>query len=616
MQTDRIEFIVIGVYLLLLVAIGAVVKRFNRDDSDYYRNGCKGTWWLVGASAFMTQFSAWTFTGAAGAAYDAGWSVMVIFFANAAGFFVGAIGVSAWFRQLRVVTVPEAIRDRFGPGTQQFYAWIGVVTGVLYASLWLYGLALFCAAVFGFPMVPVILTIGVVVLAYSTAGGSWAVMTTDFLQTLILIPITLLIAWLCLEQVGGVTGLLGGIEEQGLADDFALVNTSGEHTGRNDYTWVWAAAFFLKQVVGINTLTSSQRYFGVKTGLDAKKASALAGVLMVLGAFIWFIPPITGRLLFSAEIDGMDISKPAEASYAIVSMKLLPAGLTGLMVVAMLSATMSSMDSGLNRNAAIFTRDILPACARVLGFRFDPDKPRLRLAQASSLVFGLVIVALTLYFANQDGKGVFEIMLDIGSMLALPLAVPMALAILIRRAPAWSALVSIGTAFVASFLGFYSERFFGEAWSFPMVVFSNVAAGTVGFLATLPFWSTASPAYREKVDAFFETMHRPVDFAAEVGPGNDTSQLRIIGWFAVVIGGFVCSLVVIPNDVHGRLAILFVGGFVLLTGLLFLCLAGRAPGPPADAVAGQVPAPLPGGPAPTPPSALPSSPTSPEPDRS
>ena len=576
MQNPLIEYTVIGVYLVLLVAIGAVVKRFNQNDSDYFRNGCKGTWWLVGASAFMTQFSAWTFTGASGAAYDAGWSVMVIFFANAAGFLVGAVGVSGWFRQLRVVTVPEAIRMRFGPGTQQFYAWLSVVTGLLYASLWLYGLALFCSAVFNFDMTTVILVIGAVVLLYSTAGGSWAVMTTDFLQTLILIPITLLIAYLCLEQLGGVSGMFRSINEQGLSQEFALINTSGEHTGRNDYTWVWAAAFFLKQIVGMNTLTSSQRYFGVKTGRDACKASALAAVLMVLGALVWFIPPITGRLLFSTEIDAMMVPKPAETSYAVVSMKLLPVGLTGLMVVAMLSATMSSMDSGLNRNAAIFTRDILPALTRLVGKTFDPLKPRLRLAQVSSLAFGLMIVGLTLYFAAQDGKGVFELMLDIGSMLALPLAVPMALAIFIRRAPGWSALVSIATAFVFSALGFYKVAIPGLdwlQWTFAQVVFINVAAGAVGFLATVPFWNTAPPAYREKVDLFFETMHRPIDFALEVGPGNDLSQLKIIGWFAVIIGGFVCLLAALPqHDLHGRLAILFVGGFVAGFGVLFIWL--------------------------------------------
>ena len=123
MQNPAIESPVIGVYLALLVAIGAVVKRFNKDDSDYFRNGCKGTWWLVGASAFMVQFSAWTFTGAAGAAYEAGWSVMVIFIANALGYFLVAALFGPWFGRCGSSpspkpSVPASTRPRssFTPG--------------------------------------------------------------------------------------------------------------------------------------------------------------------------------------------------------------------------------------------------------------------------------------------------------------------------------------------------------------------------------------------------------------------------------------------------------------------------------------------------------------------
>lgn len=595
-----IEYLVIIVYLALLIAIGAVVKRFNKDDSDYFRNGCKGTWWLVGASAFMVQFSAWTFTGASGAAYNAGWSVMIIFIANAAGYAVGAIGVSGWFRQLRVVTVPEAIRARFGPGTQQFYAWMSVVTGLLYASLWLYGLALFCSAVFDFEQVTVFLAgyvvpnldvleynlelilialvIGIVVLIYSTVGGSWAVMATDFLQTLILIPITLLVAYLSLQQIGGVSGLFGGIQEAGLNDEFALINRPGVHSGSNDFTYVWAAAFFLKQITTMNTLTSSQRFFAVKTGKDARKAAALAGVLMLLGSLVWFIPPIVGRLMFSAEIDAMAVPKPAETAYAVVSMNLLPVGMTGLMVVAMLSATMSSMDSGLNRNAAIFVRDILPALSRLCGIEFDSEKSRLGIAQFASFFFGLVIVGLAIYFIvfGKDG-GVFKLMLNVGAMLALPLAIPMVWALLIRKAPAWSAVVSIGFGFTASAAAFFSKSLFGEEWAFKWVVFANVTAGSVGFLVTLPFWSTASEAYRKRVDDFFINMHTPIDFETEVGEGNDLSQLKIMGTFAIIIGLFICSLMVFPKDWSGRLGILFVGGFVGVTGIMLLTVVRRAP---------------------------------------
>ena len=583
MQIPVIEYVVIGGYLLLLIAIGAVVKRFNKDDSDYFRNGCKGTWWLVGASAFMVQFSAWTFTGASGAAYNSGWSVMIIFLANAAGYFVTAALFGPWFRQLRVVTIPEAIRARFNPATQQFYAWLGVALGLLYAGIWLSGLATFCHAVFGFDLQHIIVGIGLIVLIYSVAGGSWGVMSTDFLQTLVLIPITILVAFLCLNELGGISGMLARIDEAGLSREYKLINEPGLFTGQNTYTWVWAAAVFVAQVVKINTMDNSQKYYGVKTGNDARKAAALAGVLMVLGSLIWFIPPMTGRLLFSAEIDAMtDLPKPAEAAYAVTSLKLLPVGLTGMMVVAMLSATMSSMDSGLNKNAAVFVRDMYPAIMGWFGVKLDPDHPRLRLAQLSSSVFGLAIIGLALYFAAQDGDGVFELMLNVGAMLALPMAVPMLLAVLIRRVPSWAAMASIGVGLSVSALGYYSETLFGQEWGFATVVYSNIIAAGLGFFATMPFWFTTSPAYREKVEIFFRNMHTPVDFEREVGQGNDLSQLNIIGVFAVIIGVCVCGLVVLDNPLIGRLGILFVGGFVGILGGLFILAAARSGRPASD----------------------------------
>lgn len=69
-------------------------------------------WWMVGATAFMTQFSAWTFTGAAGRAFSDGFVVVILFLANAFGYFLNYIYFAPKFRQLRVVTAIEAIRQR------------------------------------------------------------------------------------------------------------------------------------------------------------------------------------------------------------------------------------------------------------------------------------------------------------------------------------------------------------------------------------------------------------------------------------------------------------------------------------------------------------------------
>ena len=126
-----LEYIVIGVYLALMLAVGAVFKRLNRNVNDYFRGGCKATWWLVGMSAFMSSFSAWTFTGAAGVAYESGFTCLVIYLGNASGFLLNFLFFAPWFRQLRLTTGPEVIRDRFGPATQQLYAAFGVLLGVL-----------------------------------------------------------------------------------------------------------------------------------------------------------------------------------------------------------------------------------------------------------------------------------------------------------------------------------------------------------------------------------------------------------------------------------------------------------------------------------------------------
>jgi SSS family solute:Na+ symporter len=606
-----IEYAVIGGYLAFLVAVGLVLRRFNSNVSDYFRAGAKGKWWLVGASAFMGAFSAWTFTGAAGAAYESGWSILVIFFANVVAFSVHAAVLAPWFRQLRAITAPEVIRMRFGPVTQQVYAWLYAVLGLLYASIWLWGLAIFIAAVFDFSApaeligmreVPfVILVTGTVVLLYSVTGGSWAVMATDVLQSLILIPLTLVVAYLCLREVGGVAGMFQGIKDAGLTEHFGIVTPPGEHNPDQThpdywkYTAQFAFAAIIYKTVTFSTIDVAQKYFGVKNGKEARYAALLAGGLMLAGMAFWFIPPIVTRLLWSEDIALIDMRKPAEAAYAVAGLKVLPVGLIGLMVVAMLSATMSSMDSGLNKNAAVFTRDIYPLFTKILGLKEPGPRTDYLLGQITSVALGLIIILIALYFAAQEqGRGVFEAMLNVGAMLALPMAIPLCLSLFFRRVPAWAAMATVLITLVPSAVSFGAGKgwwahllgdertaqlsttaasWLAAGWPYHRTVLLNLALGSAAFFATMPFWRTAPTAYRKQVDEFFTRMHTPIDFEREVGQANDDRQLRVIGSFATIMGGFIALLAALPveaNDTTDRVAILFVGGFITTVGLLFL----------------------------------------------
>jgi len=83
LEISNIEYFVIAGYLILTIVVGLFFKKFSSNTDDYFKGGSKGTWWLVGTSAFMGTFTAWTFTGAAGMAYEAGYSVMFIFLGSA-----------------------------------------------------------------------------------------------------------------------------------------------------------------------------------------------------------------------------------------------------------------------------------------------------------------------------------------------------------------------------------------------------------------------------------------------------------------------------------------------------------------------------------------------------
>ena len=556
---SNIEYLVIIGYLILIAVVGIVFKKFSSDTDDYFKSGSKGSWWLVGSSAFMSAFSAWTFTGAAGVAFESGFSVMIIFLGNAFGFFLNFLFLGPWLRQMRVTTFPEAISKRFCEKTRMFYALYEVPVRILYSAMALYGLGIFCSAVFGYNIYHVILVCGIVVLFYSATGGRWAVMATDFLQGLILIPLTIIIAWLCVSQFGGLGPMFREIEAQGLSEEFSMINSGVLFGGA--YTWGWASAMVTKGFLVFNSMYAGPRYFSVKNGREARKAAILASALFLIGGLIWFLPPITARLLFAEDVMALGISKPAEAAYAIASIKLLPVGLIGLIVVAILTATMSTMDTGLNTNVAILVKDIYPKLLRRFKWKPKSESELLRYGRLYTWLMGVFILLLALYLAQQKGKGIFEIMLDVGALLMSPIQIPLMWGLFIRRTPSWAALLSIGCAFTVSLMAFLNVPLstFGfsleATWTFQAKFFGVLAAGSFGFLISIPFAPPKGSEHRNMVDQFITTMKTPIDFDAEIGQGNDLAQLRVIGWFGAAIAVFIALMLIIPNPVDGRLAI-------------------------------------------------------------
>src|ERR1043165_6799526 len=204
----RYDYAVLVFYFVYMVAISWVFRRFVTNVSDYFRGGGKALWWMVGGSAFMVQFSAWTFTGAASQAYESGWPIIVIYIGNSIGFLFNALYCGPRFRQLRVVTSIQTVRLRFGKVSEQVFTWLRMPFGTLQAGVWLNSIGVFVSAVFGLDVTLAIVVTGVVVVIIALLGGSWAVLAGDFIQMMILITVCLATTVLAIARLGGVGGFL------------------------------------------------------------------------------------------------------------------------------------------------------------------------------------------------------------------------------------------------------------------------------------------------------------------------------------------------------------------------------------------------------------------------
>ncbi len=577
----RYDYAVLVFYFAYMLAISWVFRKFVTNVSDYFRGGGKAVWWLVGGSAFMAAFSAWTFTGAASKAYTDGWPVMVIFVANAVGFVLNAVFFAPRFRQLRVITAVEAIRQRFGAVSEQVMMWLQIPLSTLQAAIHLNALGVFFAALFGLDLTLTLFVTGTVVLVMTLLGGSWAVLAADFIQVLILMPVCAAVTVLAVLRLGGWDGFLAGlpVSHLNLGEIFT-----------QEFLGLWCTAMLLKQIISTNNLFEAGRYLSVKDSRHARWAGYLGAALFLAGIAIWFIPPMAARAL-QIDLPAVfpTLKAPDEASFIAISQVVMPVGMLGLLVSGIFAATMSGMDSGLNKNAGFFIKNFYQPLLRPQA----TDPQLLKVGRIATFVLGVIVIYVAVRMSEIKELGLFLMMQRVSILVATPITVPLFLGLVIRHTPPWSAWSTVLVGFLGSmFIGQLFTPEWGAAllghpapldaasreyWIQGFQFFANVALASLWFVGTKLFWARCTPEYRAQVDAFFSKMATPVDFNREEGAANanDGQQSSAVGWLSLAYGIFVCLLAFIPNSFVGRLAFIGCGGVVILIGVLLLRSARR-----------------------------------------
>jgi solute:Na+ symporter, SSS family len=558
---QTIDYVVLIGYLCLMAGVGAYFMRFMRGGTDFLKGGNRVEWWVAGMASFMSGFSVWTFTGGAGFAYQHGVIGTFLLSLAVPAFLLGYFVYATRWRRSRVTTVVEYIRERFGDGTHKTFSWMTGPSQLMFASVRLFALSSFMSFALGIPVPYLIVLCGLVILAYTVLGGYWAVCFTDMFQFMFLFPVAIVLMILSLYDVGGVSGLAARAPE-------GFFNPVG-----GEYGWLFLIAYTISQITGYNNFANAQRYFCAPTERDARKIAVLCMVLFTLGTLVFYTPPLVARaVLPELGTTANGLNKPAEAAYIAMGLRVLPPGLIGVLLAAMLASSMASLSAANHVVTGIFAKDLYQGYFRPAA----GERHMLYASRVTSLLVGLFMIGVALVF-SQGASGIFALLFILESIFQIPLGLPLLYGFLVRRGPWWTALFAyvVGAA-TSLFINGYLNRYLGWGLNETYLIGVPAITTTAAFFIPVMLYEPKG-AFAERVAAFFKKLRTPIDPEKELsGVGmSGRAQLAIVGRVTTGIG-LACFLMLLASEAgRPRTIIALYAAATTLAGLCFV-LVGRA----------------------------------------
>lgn len=398
-MTDTIVVVVFSVFILL---VGISFSKTGRNLKSFFAGGESVPWFIGGLSLFMSFFSAGTFVAWGAIAYQHGWVAVTIQWTMCIGALITGLYLAPKWKATGNLTAAEFIKARLGSNVQKIYIYIFTIVSVFIKGSVLYSVSKLVSASLDYPLIPVTIILGILMISYTAVGGLWAVMVTDILQFVVLTAAVLIILPLVFNEVGGISNFLSE------APDGFFNLTNGE------YTWGFIFAFAIYHIFYIGgNWTFVQRYTSVDTPKSASKVAYLFAALYILSPILWMLPPMTYQVVHPG-LTGVD----AENAYIMVCKQVLPAGLLGLMLTGMYFSTSASANTALNVVSAVFTNDIYKGSVNP----HANDKKLMFVARASSWFFGvfMILIALGVPYIG----GIVEFTLSVGAITGGPLLLP------------------------------------------------------------------------------------------------------------------------------------------------------------------------------------------------
>jgi SSS family solute:Na+ symporter len=384
------DLVVILLNLAVMVGIGVYCARRTRSADSYFLADRSMPGWVVGFSMMATLISSMTFLAIPGATFSGDWRFMPAHFLYFIPAAVGYFLFLPFFRRGHVRSAYEYLERRFGTWARLYGAMAFLLFHLFRVGIILYAVSLALHQMCGFSVPLIISVLGVLVAAYTIAGGLQAVIYTDFIQGLALIAGGLICTPI-------IAHLLPGSWEQIFTEahqdgKFGVGSTAFVFKEKTVWVIILVYQFQFLQLVCTDQ-SMVQRYLAMKTDKQARRGFVLGTVLTIP---VWLYFAFVGTALYvfyknfpAPELVGVE---PEEVFPHFV-LTQIPAGVAGFVMAGMLAAAMSTLDSSINASAATVTTDFYR--------RFRPsagdEQHYLSVGRWFSLFFAAMMVAVALY---------------------------------------------------------------------------------------------------------------------------------------------------------------------------------------------------------------------------
>jgi SSS family transporter len=377
-------------YLVIVLLIGLWAYRRTKSVMDFWVMGQQmgpglATWSLV--ANFVSSVSV---IGFIGAVYAGGYSLMT---RTILGLMLGLSALYAVVgvvRRLNVLTFPDLVARVTGfQISRPLAGTVLLISGWMYLIMQLVGAGLLVTAITGVPYAYMVWVIGVVFIVYTVMGGLVSVAWTDLLQGILMVFAVVVTAIFMFNDLGGLTRI---------NESFAEISPIFVHpTGGGTYTILGISAIFL---AFFGTILTEQdmliRIAATKDVRTAKIHIAAGGV--ILSIFYCVLVLLGGATAVALVQAGLDISTP-DAAFPTLITSYVPSGIGVLIILAVMSAILSTTDTRLHATGMTVARDIY-SYFRPAANEFE----LMKVSRISTVVLGVTATAAAI---NPPGTIIF-----------------------------------------------------------------------------------------------------------------------------------------------------------------------------------------------------------------